>query len=130
MTTQLCTNVYIDRGSHTIKNIPIPIIYLCRYIHNVFSHSIIRNNKQCQLYYTHDDLMTILLLWMRGTFENELYYILYIYAYYIRVRYTHLYTYFFFTKYIIILSSLYAKVLRLLLLTRMEVGARSTIVYR
>lgn len=95
---QLCTNVYIDRGSHTIKNIPIPIIYLCRYIHNAFSHSIIRNDKQCQLYYTHDDLMTILLLWMRGTFENELYYILYIYAYYIRVRYTHLYTYFFFYK--------------------------------
>jgi len=81
--------------------------------------------------HTHDDLMTILLLWMRGTFENELYYILYIYAYYIRVRYTHLqYTYFFFTKYIVILSSLYAKVLRLLLLTRMEVDARFTIVYR
>jgi len=120
--------VHIDRGSHTIINIPI---YLCRYLHNAFSHSIIRNNKQCQLYYTHDDLMTILLLWMRGTFENELYYILYtymriIYAYVVRTC-IHIYL---FTKYIIILSSLYAKVLRLLLLTRMEVDARFTIVYR
>lgn len=78
--------------------------------------------------HTHDDLMTILLLWMRGTFENELYYILYIYAYVIRCTCSiHI---FFLQKYIIILSSLHAKVLRLLLLTRMEVDERFTIVYR
>lgn len=50
-------------------------------------------------YYTHDDLMTILLLWMRGTFENELYYTLYIYAYIIRlVRYTYALAHIFFLQ--------------------------------
>lgn len=59
-----------------LKNIPLSRYISTRRVSHI---RIIRNNKQCQLCYTsHDDLMTTLLLWTRGTFENVLYYYIHI----------------------------------------------------